>query len=122
MLSEHEQRALEELERCYAIGARDPLRSHRPAGPARRPSGSRTVLLLVAVSGAGLFAGVPTAGFALALATALGWVLWRLWAHRTDDGSLPVPPRTAADRVPERGDHRPGESIRRYLTWLAEPV
>ena len=108
MLSDHEQRALEELERRYAIDAQEPTRS-RATGRSSRTPGCRTVLLLTLVSIGLLFADVPTAGLAVALATAIGWVFWRLWAHRSNDGSMPTPP-------PAGG----GTSVGRYLRWLAE--
>jgi hypothetical protein len=124
VLSDHEQRALEELERSYATEASEPVRS----GPAtrlsprrsNRPPGFRVVLLLACVSVALVFASVPEAALALALATAIGWLFWRLWAHRTDDGSLPAPLVMGADHGHDGSDRRPGESIRQYLKWLAE--
>ncbi len=124
MLSDHEQRALEELERCYVIEAREPDRSggatRRSARRSNRPPGSRVVLVPACVSVALILAGVPAAGLAVALATAIGWLFWRLWSHRTNDGSVPAPP-SMADRHGRNGSHhRPGESIRQYLTWLAE--
>jgi hypothetical protein len=122
MLSDHEQRALEELERHYAVEGSEPARPGRPTGRAvrrsKRPPGFRVVLVLAGVSVALVLAGVPAAALAVALATAIGWSSWRLWSHRTDDGSLPVPPVTSAGQ--ERPDRRPGESIRQYLKWLAE--
>jgi hypothetical protein len=78
------------------------------------------VLISACVSVALVFAGVPAAALALALATALGWLFWRLWSHRTDDGSIPAPPVTGDHHRHDRSDRRPGESIRQYLKWLAE--
>jgi hypothetical protein len=78
------------------------------------------ILLLASVSVVLVFASVPEAALALALATAIGWLFWRLWSHRTDDGSLPVPPVMGADHGHDGSDRRPGESIRQYLKWLAE--
>ena len=78
------------------------------------------VLVLACVSVALVFASVPAAALALALATAIGWLFWRLWSHRTDDGSIPAPPVNGADHGRNGSDHRPGESIRQYLKWLAE--
>ena len=113
MLSDHERRVLEQLERWYAIDAPEPARSRRATRrSARRSSrlpGCRTVLLLTVVSVGLLFANVPVAGLAVALATAIGWVFWRLWAHRRTDGSMPAPPAAVG-----------GTSISRYLRWLAE--
>jgi hypothetical protein len=124
VLSDHEQRALEELERSYAAEAPEPVRSGRATrrSPRRsnRPPGLRVILLLASVSVVLVFASVPEAALALALATAIGWLFWRLWSHRTDDGSLPVPPVMGADHGHDESDRRPGQSIRQYLKWLAE--
>ena len=117
MLSENEQRALEELERRYATEAVEPVRPDRAARrPARRP-GHRFVLVGTSVSAVLFVVGVPAAALALALATAVGWLFWLLWSHRTDDLGNPASPgahgRGGADRLP-------GESIRQYLRWLSE--
>jgi hypothetical protein len=124
VLSDHEQRALEELERRYAAEAAEPVRSRRattrPPRRSNRPPGFRVVLLLGCASVALVFASVPAAALALTLATAIGWSFWRLWSHRTDDGSMPAPPGTGADHGHDGAVRRPGESIRQYLKWLAE--
>ena len=121
MLDDHEQRALEDLERCYVMEAEEPDRPGRvPRRSARRsdrPPGFRVVTALACVSLALVLVGVPAAGCAVALATAIGWLFWRLWAHRADDVSAwSVPGRHGHDG----SDRRPGESIRQYLAWLAE--
>jgi hypothetical protein len=124
VLSDHEQRALEELERSYATEASEPVRSGRPTrrSPRRsnRPPGFRVVAVLACVSVALVFASVPAAALALALATAVGWSFWRLWSHRTDDGSFPAPPLLGADHGHDGPDRRLAGSIRQYLTWLGE--
>jgi hypothetical protein len=124
VLSDHEQRALEELERCYVTDAQEPVHSRRAtrssASRPDRPPGFRVILFLACVSVALVFAGVPAAALALALATALGWLFWRLWSHRADDGSIPAPPVIGADHEHNGSDRRPGQLIRQYLTWLAE--
>jgi hypothetical protein len=123
VLSDHEQRALEEIERSYAAAARDPHRgrraTRRSARRSDRPPGLRVVLVLASVSVALFFVGVPAAALAVALATAIGWLFWRLWSHRTDDGTIPGPP-VLGDPGQQGSGRRPGESIRRYLRWLAE--
>ena len=123
MLSDREQRALEEIERCYAIGARDPVpgrrATRRSARRSDRPPGRRSLLVLASVSVALLFVGVPAAAVALALATAIGWLFWRLWSHRRDDGRIPAPP-VIGDPGRQGPGRRPGESIRGYLRWLSE--
>jgi hypothetical protein len=124
VLSDHEQRALEELERSYATEAAEPVRSGYPTrwSPRRsnRPPGFRVVVVLGCVSAGLVFAGVPAAALALALATAIGWSFWLLWSHRTDDGSIPAPPLFGAHPGHDGAVRRPGESIWRYLKWLAE--
>ncbi|WP_369134010.1 hypothetical protein [Modestobacter sp. I12A-02662] len=91
MLSDHEQRAIEELERCFATEAQEPVRSgpltRRPVRRATCPPGLRVVLACVAA--AVLFAAVPEAALALALAAAIGWSSWRLWPYLADGGSVP---------------------------------
>jgi hypothetical protein len=123
VLSDHEQRALEELERSYAAESSEPVRSGRSTrrSPRRstRPPGFRVIVVLACVSVALVYAGVPAAALALALATAMGWLFWRLWAHRTGDGSMPTPRPLGPDRL-DGPLRRPGGSVQRYLTWLAE--
>jgi ferric-dicitrate binding protein FerR (iron transport regulator) len=118
VLSDHEQRALEGIERCYAADAREPVTSgpasRRTARRTRRSSGvRRVVVVLGCVSVALLIAGVAAAALALAIATAIGWLFWRLWPHRTDGGSIAAPPMVGT------GQGQSG-SIRQYLTWLSE--
>lgn len=124
VLSDHEQRALEELERWYVTEAQAPVRSgratKRSSHRSNRPPGARVVLVLACVSVALVFAGVPTAGLALALAIAIGWLFWRVWAHRADDVSMSAPPLIRGRQGQNGPDSRPGESIRQYLKWLAE--
>jgi hypothetical protein len=118
VLSDHEQRALDELERSFATEAREPAppggrRLARTAGP----PGVRTTAVLGGVSVLLLFAGVAVAALALAAATALGWLFWRLCV-RGASGDLVAAPRA---RAPQGGtERRFGESVRDYLTWLAE--
>lgn len=97
MLSDRERRALEELERQFPADGRDPVHS----GSARRRG---AVVLLGLLFVCLVVVGVPLAALALALATALGWAFWRLWSGRRRLGS----------------QFLPGESVRRYLRWLAE--
>jgi hypothetical protein len=124
VLSDREQRALEELERCYATEAREPVRSGSPSrrstGRPNRPPGFRVVLVLTSVSVALLLTGVPAAALALALATAIGWSFWRLWSHSVDHRSMPAPPLPGTGPGPDAAARRPGASIWQYLKWLAE--
>jgi hypothetical protein len=123
VLNDHEQRALEELERCYATEASEPVRSdptRRMPRRSNRPPGFRVVVVLGCVSVALVFASVPVAALALALATAIGWSFWLLSSHRTDDGTFPAPPAMRAGDGLNPSNRPPGDSIRQYLKWLAE--
>ena len=84
VLSEHEQRVWDDVERFWAEEAEEPPRPARlsrrrtPGDPADLPvlvvAGAWGVILLV------LF-GALAAGLAIGVATALGWALWRYWPH-----------------------------------------
>ena len=90
VLSDHEQRALEELERSSRPDASGAGSSRARTGPVwptvrrRAPRGP----VLGCVSVALLFAGVAAAGLAIATATAIGWLFWRVWSHRADDEGI----------------------------------
>jgi hypothetical protein len=86
--SDDEQRALEELERCFAAEAREP---HRPGGRPHRPPGPGTVVLLGCPIVVLFVAAGPAAVASLALAAAAGWLLRCLWSHAADGGDLSVP-------------------------------
>jgi hypothetical protein len=124
VLSDREQRALEELERSFA--QEEPGRA--PSGRAWRRHGRRwrSPLSSVLAMGLGclsvalLWAGVPVAGLALALATVITWLFWRVWVHRADVGVVTTSLLLGVGRGPSGPDRRPGDSIRRYLRWLAE--
>ena len=123
MLSDHEQRALEELERHYATDAREAVRPgpapRRRARRMHRPSGRGVLVLVGSLSVLLLVVGVPVAALALMLATAVVWLFWRLVSVRWNGG---IAPPAAAGVQPGRGGRqgRPGDLIRRYLRWLAE--
>jgi hypothetical protein len=89
MLSEHEQRVWDDIERFWTEDAVEPPRSvpvDRPApqDPAELPAlvaaGVWIAITLV------LF-GAPVAGVAVGVATALGWSVWRYWPRLGDMGS-----------------------------------
>ena len=120
MLSDHEQRALEELERSLAAGTPEPVPPGRPPGRRVRPPGFLVVAALVCVSAALLLTGVAAAGLAIAAATAIGWLFWRVWAHRGDGGGIAASVLLGAGLGQSRPRRRPGESIREYLRWLSE--
>jgi hypothetical protein len=124
VLSDSEQRALEELERSYAAGPSDAVPSGHPPRPG--PGGissSPGLLVLTAlgcVSVALLLTGVPAAALAIAAATAMGWLFWRLWVHRADGGGLAASLLLGAGHGQSGGRRRLGESVRQYLRWLSE--
>jgi alkanesulfonate monooxygenase SsuD/methylene tetrahydromethanopterin reductase-like flavin-dependent oxidoreductase (luciferase family) len=122
MLDDYEQRALDDIERGFRTQAQEPDR-HGLAAPAPRPKhvpGHRTSLVFGGISAVLFFAGAPTAGFALALATAIGWLFWIVVAHSRDDAGMPVLRWARGAERQDGADHRPGDSIRQYLKWLAE--
>jgi hypothetical protein len=108
VLSDHEQRTLDELERSLAA---DPFGGTASAGPPGRFRGSAVVgAALACICVALLLTGVPAAALAIATAAGIGWLFWWLWSRR--DGAA-GPGQRGARR-------RPGESIRQFLRWLAE--
>jgi hypothetical protein len=119
VLDDHERRALEEIERYFAAEAREPDRADQATSRSTRPPGFRVVATLGSVSLVLLVAGAPVAALAWAAATAIGWSFWRLWPARVGEGRIPARPERPGDGQEGR-DRRPGESIRRYLRWLAE--
>ena len=124
MLSDYEQRALEELERRYGKEAREPV----PPGPESRRSARRTgrtpgirVLVVLGCASIGLLiVGVAAAALALATATAMGRLFWRLWSRRADSEPIAAPPAVEAGMPKGGTEHRWGASVRNYLEWLSE--
>ncbi len=123
MLSDREQRALEEIERCLVTEAQElvpPGRAtRRHARRPNRPPGFRVVLVLGCLSVALVFASVPVAALALALATAIGWSFWRLCSY-PKDVDIAVRDWISGRTGQLSSGSRPGASIRQYLKWLAE--
>jgi hypothetical protein len=85
VLSSHERRILDDIERFYAVEAEEPALPGRPATQ-RRPRDVRGVDDMPAAVVAGtwiaiflILFGVVAGGFAVGAATALGWLLWRHW-------------------------------------------
>ena len=85
MLSSHEQRIWDDIERFYAAEAEEPvLPAPHPAR--RRRHDTHGVDDLPAAVVAGLWGaillvlfGAVVVGLAIGAATALGWLLWRCW-------------------------------------------
>jgi Protein of unknown function (DUF3040) len=124
VLSDHEQRALEELERCYVTEAQEPVRdggaTRRSARRSTRPPGCRVLVVLACASVALLVTGAPAAAFSLLLATAIGWSSWRLWSSLRGGWSSPWQAVLGPYDAPRGAVRRLGRSIRRYRAWLAE--
>ena len=121
MLSDHEQRALEELERGYALEAPEPVTSGagRAVGRTAWPPGVLAAGGLGCVSLALLVTGVAAAALALATATAIGWLFWRVWLHRADGAEIAAALLLGGAHGQSGPGRRPGESIRQYLRWLS---
>jgi Protein of unknown function (DUF3040) len=85
VLSSHEQRIWDDIERFYAAEVEEPVLPGRRPTHRRRLDG-RGVDDLPAAVVAGVWStilliifGALVAGFAVGAATALGWLLWRYW-------------------------------------------
>jgi Protein of unknown function (DUF3040) len=102
VLSDHERRVLDELERSLAGDVAAP---EDPGGPGtahrspRRWSGrspaDRALEAVGCSAGLLLVAGAAVAALAIAAAGALSWSLWRYWPVLRDDGVVPTPRWTA---------------------------
>ena len=113
MLSHDEQRAWDEIRRRYAEEAEEPagpvldptVRRPRSSEPADVPVavvvGSRIAILLVLL-------GALSAGVAIAVATALGWLLWR-YRWLLAGGVRPSAPSAIRDVPPDGEGHPPPE-------------
>ncbi|HZB18524.1 MAG TPA: DUF3040 domain-containing protein [Blastococcus sp.] len=110
MLSDREQRALEELERSFELESRETASSRRSS----RPPGLRSLAVLGCPAVVLLFLGAVVAALALASAAGIGWLSWRLWARGGLAGAA------AEWGTGRRLARRAGESVRRFLRWLSE--
>lgn len=126
MLSDHERRVLDEIERQLAVedhesGRPGPALRQRPGRDGHQPV-ARAVLIIVGwLAVFLLIAGAAVAALALAVATALGWLLWRYWPELSDDGATTLSPQ--ARQGPARGPstRRPGgEWLSQYLKRISE--
>jgi hypothetical protein len=113
VLSDREQRALEELERCFELESRETAASR----PSSRPPGLRALAVLACPVVVLFFLGAVVAALALASAAGIGWLSWRLCAHGAYGGSAGAPAEWETGR---RSARRAGESVRRLVRWLSE--
>ncbi|HEX2075110.1 MAG TPA: DUF3040 domain-containing protein [Geodermatophilus sp.] len=125
MLSDHERRVLDELERSYAADSHEPPEWRGAHGPRSRRDRSRSVVRAAAVvlgSGSALLlvAGAASAALALATATGLGWLLWHSWPHLSEE-AMAAWPVAGASRSRSGPDRRPGSDwLSQYLKRLSE--
>jgi hypothetical protein len=110
VLSDHEQRVLQELERSLAAG---------PA-PDARPPGLVLLVALGCVSVVLLLAGVPAAALAIAAATAIGWLFWWSWARHRAGGGPAASVLLGGGHGQSGRPRRLGESASRFRRWLSE--
>jgi hypothetical protein len=104
MLSEHEQRVWDEIERTYR--AETGRRGRRGSGaelPAPIIGGAWGAVLLTVF-------GVPAAGAAIAAVTALMWLLWRFLPDLRDG---------TADDVGTAKESRPSREV---IRWSTSPL
>lgn len=126
MLSDHERRAWDEIERELTGQSPDPSRTEVARRPRRRRHDQRPVargvLVLVCCTVFLLPVTGAAAALALAAAAALGWLLWRWWPQLRDDGVVPVLPRsTDAATAADAPTRRPGAAwLARYLKRISE--
>jgi Protein of unknown function (DUF3040) len=124
MLSDHEQRVLQEIERSLAAEAGEP-RSPDTATPAprhrsRRHRGTRRHPAIRALQAVGclvgllLIVGAGTAALAIAAAGILSCLAWRYWPLLRDDGGG-TGTRPRPENAPPGSPHR-----RLGDQWLAE--
>jgi hypothetical protein len=98
VLSDHEQKVWDDIERFYAVEAEEPAGAGpQPPGPRKRDSRElNDIPAAVAAGGYITFMlilfGAPVAGLAVGTATALGWLLWRYWPQlSTEDAASALP-------------------------------
>ena len=106
MLSEHEQKIWDEIERNYQAEADEPARGRFRTWPGARRSGWRADLPAVVIGGGWsavllVLFGVPSAGVAVAAAAGLIWLLWHFFPQLDGAGTAEVEPitETVDDRI-----------------------
>jgi hypothetical protein len=124
VLRNREQRALHELEQCFAVEAAEPV---PPGSDLRFPRwrtshpANRALVVVGWLAGLLLIADAVLAAFAIGTAGFLGWLLWRSWPQLRNDGVVPAPlrpplvPGHAASTHPRRR-----EWLAHYIERIAE--
>lgn len=104
MLSEHEQKMLDDIERLWAVEAEEPFRVRTYVALQRTPD-PPGLEDMPAVAAAGVWItimlvlfGAALAGLAVASATALGWLLWRSWPQLARTGTAAASPMSGQVR------------------------
>jgi hypothetical protein len=126
VLSDHEQRVWDEIERELTAEGRGPGGAEGAGRRHRRRDGHHPAVraVLVAVGSIAvllLISGAVSAALALAAATALGWLLWRCWPQLRDDAAVTLPAQTCPGTALGGTTRRPGaEWLSRYLKRISE--
>jgi hypothetical protein len=99
VLSSHEQRIWDDIERFYAAEAEEPVRPGLRPVRRRRDADDLPGLVVAGVWSTILLIvfGAVAAGFAVGAATALGWLLWRHWPLLRDQDTAPASPTSRAE-------------------------
>jgi hypothetical protein len=114
VLSVHEQRVWDDVQRFWAEEAEEPSRVAPPVpNRRRRSSRDRAVLQVAVVVGARLTVvlllfGALVAGLAVGVATALAWALGRSWPQLREQGAPDASPDGGEDRTVRRRADEPG--------------
>ena len=106
MLSDREQRVLDELERSYDLDVPGPSARQFRRRSWRHPVTVGTVAWAVPLCLFLLLSGAATGALALAAAAALGWSLWRFWAELGSGFATVTSSATESDETtgrPSRG-------------------
>jgi hypothetical protein len=127
MLSEHEQRVLDEIERGLtgAAEAAEPGSPDTPRPAPRRGRGrhsaTRALWVVGCCAGLLLLTGAVVAALAIAAAGTTSCLWWRYWRLLRDDGGIAIPPGTARDPGPTARPRRlGGQWLTRYLERISE--